>query len=91
MASVSLPGPAGRFGARPAGRARTGHGGWWFPPTAPAGSPLRLLAYAFIPVDVLVTTAWVGQHGDVPGVLYRPVMAARLLHSPHRPATASTS
>ena len=83
MASVSLPGPAGALGARPAGRARTGHGGWWFPPTALGRvAALRLLAYAFIPVDVLVTTAWVGQHGDVPGVLYRPVMAARLLHLP---------
>ncbi len=43
---------------------------------------LRLLAYAFVPVDVLVTTTWVGHHGDVPGVLYRPVMVARLLHLP---------
>ena len=83
MASVSLPGPADALGARPVGRARTGRGGWWFPPTALGRvAALRLLAYAFIPVDVLLTTAWVGQHGDVPGVLYRPVMAARLLHLP---------
>ena len=31
---------------------------------------------------MLLSTAWVGQHGDVPGVLYRPVMVARLLHLP---------
>ena len=83
MASVSLPGPADALGARPLGPARTGRGGWWFPPTALGRvAALRLLAYAFVPVDVLLTTAWVGQHGDVPGVLYRPVMAARLLHVP---------
>ena len=57
---------------------------WWFPPIAlgRVAALLRLLAYAFVPVDVLVTDAWVGEHGDVPAVLYRPVMVARLLHLP---------
>jgi hypothetical protein len=83
VASVSLPGPADALGAEPGGGASTGRGGWWFPPTALGRvAALRLLAYAFVPVDVLLTTAWVGQHGDVPGVLYRPVMVARLLHLP---------
>jgi hypothetical protein len=83
MESVSLPGPADVLGAEPVGRVRTARGGWWFPPTALGRvAALRLLAYAFVPVDVLVTTAWVGQHGDVPGVLFRPVMVARLLHVP---------
>lgn len=56
---------------------------WWFRPVG-AGriAVLRVIAYAFVPVDVLVTTAWVAHHGDVPGVLYRPVQLARLLHLP---------
>ena len=83
MASLIPPGPAGAVGAQPVGPARTSRAGWWFPPTALGRvAALRLLAYAFVPVDVLVTTTWVGQHGDVPGVLYRPVMVARLLHLP---------
>jgi hypothetical protein len=43
---------------------------------------LRLLAYGFIPLDVLVTTGWVGRHGDVGASLYRPLVIARLLHLP---------
>ena len=83
MASLIPPGPAGAVGAQPVGPARTSRAGWWFPPTALGRvAALRLLAYAFVPIDVLVTTTWVGQHGDVPGVLYRPVMVARLLHLP---------
>ncbi len=83
MASLSVPGPADALGAEPIGHSRPDRGSWWFPPTALGRvAALRLLAYAFVPVDVLLTTAWVGQHGDVPGVLYRPVMVARLLHLP---------
>ena len=83
MASLIPPGPAGAVGAQTVGPARTSRAGWWFPPTALGRvAALRLLAYAFVPVDVLVTTTWVGQHGDVPGVLHRPVMVARLLHLP---------
>lgn len=43
---------------------------------------LRVLAYAFVPVDVLVTTPWVAAHGSVPGALYQPLMVGRLLHLP---------
>ncbi len=56
---------------------------WWFPPIAVGRvAALRLIAYLFVPVDVLLTTSWVYQHGDVPAVLYRPVLVARLLHLP---------
>jgi hypothetical protein len=56
---------------------------WWFPAVAVGRvAALRLLAYLFVPVDVLLTTSWVYQHGDVPAVLYRPVLLARLLHLP---------
>jgi hypothetical protein len=56
---------------------------WWFTPTALGRvAMLRLLAYVLVPVDVLFTTSWVAQHGDVPGVLYRPVLVARLLDLP---------
>jgi hypothetical protein len=84
VASLIPPGPAGALGRGPVSDASTGrHAGWWFPPTALGRvAALRLLAYAFVPVDVLVTTTWVEHHGDVPGVLYRPVMVARLLHLP---------
>jgi hypothetical protein len=43
---------------------------------------LRVIAYAFVPLDVLVTTGWVGRHGDVGASLYRPLLLARLLHLP---------
>jgi hypothetical protein len=43
---------------------------------------MRTVAYLFVPVDVLLTTPWVGQHGDVPGTLYRPLLLGRLLHLP---------
>ncbi len=57
--------------------------GWWFPPIGRGRvAGLRLLAYAFIPVDVLVTTRWVGRHGDVGAVLYHPLLLDRLLHLP---------
>jgi hypothetical protein len=83
VASLSVPGPADALGAEPIGRSRADSGTWWFPPTALGRvAALRVLAYAFVPVDVLLTTAWVGHHGDVPGVLYRPVLVARLLHLP---------
>jgi hypothetical protein len=56
---------------------------WWFPPVALGRiAALRVLAYLFVPLDVLVTTSWVVHHGDVPGVLHRPVRLARLLDLP---------
>jgi hypothetical protein len=43
---------------------------------------LRVLAYAFVPVDVLLTTPWVAAHAHVPAALYRPLALERLLHLP---------
>jgi hypothetical protein len=56
---------------------------WWFRPVGTGRiATLRVIAYAFVPIDVLLTTTWVAHHGDVPGLLYRPVQLARLLHLP---------
>jgi hypothetical protein len=56
---------------------------WWFPAIGRGRiAALRVLAYAFIPVDVLVTTRWVGHHGDVDAAFYRPLLLARVLHLP---------
>lgn len=43
---------------------------------------LRVVAYCFVPVDVLLTTPWVGAHGQVPATLYEPLVVGRLLHLP---------
>jgi hypothetical protein len=43
---------------------------------------LRTVAYLFVPVDVLLTTAWVADHADVPGTLYQPLYVGRLLDLP---------
>ena len=73
-----MSGSAGRYGT-----AGTTGSSWWFPPIALGRvAVLRLLAYGFVPLDVLVTNAWVSDHGDVPAVLYRPVLLARLAHLP---------
>jgi hypothetical protein len=56
---------------------------WWFTPTALGRiAALRLIAYLFVPIDVLVTTTWVYQHGRVPSTLFRPVLVARIVHLP---------
>ncbi len=56
---------------------------WWFEPL-PRGrvAALRTLFYAFIFVDVLVTTSWVAQHAFVPTDLYQPLFIGRLLNLP---------
>lgn len=56
---------------------------WWFEP-APVGrvAVLRLLAYGFIPLDVLFFTKWIDQHRDVPTELYQPLIIGRILHLP---------
>ena len=56
---------------------------WLFHPV-PVGrvAVLRVVAYLFVPVDVLLTTPWVAAHGDVPGELYQPLLLGRLLHLP---------
>ena len=66
--------------------------GWWFPAIGRGRvAALRLIAYVFIPFDVLVTTSWVGRHGDVGVALYRPLVLDRLLHLPVPTPTVVTS
>ena len=56
---------------------------WWFDPLPRARIAwLRAALYLFVPVDVLVTTAWVARHADVPGELYQPLYVGRLLPLP---------
>jgi hypothetical protein len=43
---------------------------------------LRTILYGFIFVDVLLTTAWVARHADVPPDLYQPLFLGRLLPLP---------
>ena len=56
---------------------------FWFP-ALPRGrvAVLRVALYLFIVVDVLMTTAWVADHGRVPGGLYQPLFIGRLLPLP---------
>lgn len=58
-------------------------GRWWFAPM-PRGrvAALRTILYAFIFVDVFVTTRWVALHGVVPGELYRPLFLGNILPLP---------
>lgn len=56
---------------------------WWFAPVSTRRiAGLRLLAYAFVPIDVLLTTTWIAEHRFVPGGLYRPLLIGRLLPIP---------
>jgi hypothetical protein len=56
---------------------------WLFRPVPLARiAVLRVVAYLFVPVDVLLTTPWVTAHADVPGELYQPLLIGRLLHLP---------
>ena len=56
---------------------------WWFAPMALGRvAALRLLAYLFVPIDVLLTTSWVADHASASGALYRPLALARLLQLP---------
>lgn len=43
---------------------------------------LRVIAYLFVPVDVLLTTPWVRAHAQVPPELYVPLRIGRLLPLP---------
>ena len=57
--------------------------GWLFTPVPLARiAILRVVAYLFVPVDVLLTTPWVVQHAQVPGELCQPLLLGRLLHLP---------
>jgi hypothetical protein len=56
---------------------------WWFRPVPLARiAVFRVIAYLFIPVDVLLTTAWVRAHADVPTEWYAPLVIGRVLHLP---------
>jgi hypothetical protein len=56
---------------------------WWFPPIALGRvAALRVLAYLFIPVDVILTTSWIAEHKYVPTDWFRPVRLARVVHLP---------
>lgn len=56
---------------------------WLFQPVPVARiAVLRVVAYLFVPVDVLLTTPWVAAHAQVPGALYQPLLIGRLLHLP---------
>ena len=56
---------------------------WWFEPL-PRGriAALRTLLYAFIFVDVFLTTSWVARHALVSGELYQPLFLGRALNLP---------
>jgi hypothetical protein len=56
---------------------------WWFEPVALGRiAVLRTVVYAFVWIDVLVTTEWVADHAHVPGALYQPLRIGRLLPLP---------
>ena len=56
---------------------------WWFPAVPRSRvAILRTVVYAFVFVDVLVTTSWVPMHGYTPGELYQPLLIGRLLSLP---------
>ena len=66
---------------RPAERERAP--AWLFTPGSLARVAwLRVIAYLFVPVDVLLTTPWVAAHGSVPAALYQPLRIGRVLHLP---------
>jgi hypothetical protein len=56
---------------------------WWFEPIARGRiAALRTLFYAFIFVDVFLTTSWVARHAYVSTDLYQPLFLGRLLELP---------
>ncbi|MCY7364663.1 MAG: hypothetical protein LH469_05030 [Frankiaceae bacterium] len=57
--------------------------GWLLAPAPLARvAVLRVIAYVFVPVDVLLTTTWVRAHAQVPGELYVPLQIGRLFPLP---------
>ncbi len=58
--------------------------GRWLTEPVPRGrvAAFRSLVYAFVAADLVVFTPWVRAHANVPGELYRPLLAGRLLHLP---------
>jgi len=64
-------------------RVREALASWWYEPL-PRGrvAALRSILYAFIFVDVFVTTSWVSRHAVVSTELYQPLFFGRLLNLP---------
>ena len=64
---------------------------WLFEPMPRARIAwLRSAFYVFIWFDVFLFRPWVRQHGDVPGVLYKPLEIGDLLHLPTPTHTFTT-
>ncbi|SEG89205.1 hypothetical protein SAMN04489712_12341 [Thermomonospora echinospora] len=58
-------------------------GRWWYPPVPRARIAwLRILAYGFLPFDMLLLTNSTLAHAHLPPSLYQPVLLARLVHLP---------
>lgn len=56
---------------------------WLFEPVPRARVAwLRAAFYGFIWLDVFLFRPWVRQHGDVPGILYKPLEIGELFHLP---------
>src|SRR5687768_4714391 len=65
---------------------------WLFEPVARARVAwLRTFLYGFIWLDVFVLRPWVREHGDVPGILYKPLLIGDVLHLPTPTQTFTTS
>jgi hypothetical protein len=56
----------------------------WLTAPVPLGrvAAFRTVVYLFVIADLLFFTRWVRGHGDLPGELYRPLLAGRLLGLP---------
>ena len=65
---------------------------WLFRPVPRARVAwLRMLLYAFIWADVLALRPWVRLHGDVPGILYKPLAIGNLFNLPTPTPTFTTT
>lgn len=63
--------------------------GWLFGPVPQARIAwLRLIAYGFLPFDMLLLTRSSIDHAELPAALFRPVKLARLVHLPAPTTTA---
>jgi hypothetical protein len=64
---------------------------WLFQPVPRARIAwLRVCFYVFIWLDVFVLRPWVREHGDVPGILYKPLAIGDLFHLPTPTPTVTT-
>ncbi|MBA2274733.1 MAG: MFS transporter permease [Actinobacteria bacterium] len=64
-------------------RATGGLGKWWYPRFPHRRAVMfRRIVYAFVIVDVLLTSFAVGWHGELPGELYQPLLIGRILPLP---------